>query len=416
MSREAPTYHERRVRLSSCPSSSPSAGCLALTLTLTLTPPLATQSWNQGTVVERLGKDALSSFDECRLSLTKAVDPVCSRDGILYSREVILESLLSQKKKNKKKRAAYDRYVAEKALKDERGQEHDRNVDALAMYRQQMGASDSAIDRLKNESRREFEEAEAGKQLVSSVKNIKSEAQKMTGLKSYWVSGRERSDGKREAEHVIEKPDMATRCPATNKPLKMKDLVSVRFQKNKDGEYVDPVTLKALSNASKLVVLKDVREGPNVMTRDTYKRVVEPEGAYMGTAIDAETGVIELQSGGTGFASTNNVEAKKHFAVGSKMQRGASGWRTGKLGGLNFTNVRCIDLGRRAVARPDSLTRATRFARSASEIMGRAVGPDPSSGGACRPAHSQLACKSVALLPKLILNSLFVGKGTNAPP
>lgn len=298
------------------------------------------RAWNHGTVTERLGKDALSSFDECRLSLTKAVDPVCTRDGIIYSREAILESLLAQKKANRKKQAAYDKFVAEKALKEERGQEHDRDVEALTMLNRQMGASDAAIGRLKNVAKLEYEEAETGKQLVSNVKNIKSEAAKLEGLKSFWISGRERSDGRREAEHWIEKPDTTTRCPATNKPLKLKDLITVRFQKNKDGEYVDPVTRKPLSNGSKLVVLKDLREGANVMTRDTFKRVVEPEGEYNGERIDKDEGVIALVSGGTGFAGTNKdqLQASKHFAVGSTLHRGASASRTGKSSGLQLGN------------------------------------------------------------------------------
>ena len=35
-------------------------------------------------------------------------DPVCTPDGYIYSREAILESLLQQKKSNKRKLAAWE--------------------------------------------------------------------------------------------------------------------------------------------------------------------------------------------------------------------------------------------------------------------------------------------------------------------
>lgn len=76
-------------------------------------------------------QDSVGNYYDCRLTLTTAVvsagskvdrkidatlhtaifesvqDPVCTPDGIIYSREAILESLLEQKKTNKRKFAAW---------------------------------------------------------------------------------------------------------------------------------------------------------------------------------------------------------------------------------------------------------------------------------------------------------------------
>ena len=109
--------------------------------------------------------------------------------GILYSREAIVESLLAQKKAIKEKQAAYRRYLNEKESKKDRVERHERDLEVMALYSKQMGASDAAIDRLKRDSRKEYEKEELGKEVVASVKTIKSEAKKMESLKSYWISG-----------------------------------------------------------------------------------------------------------------------------------------------------------------------------------------------------------------------------------
>ena len=90
-------------------------------------------SWKHGTITERLSKDAVPNFCDCHLTLCKARDPVVTPGGILYSREAILESLLSQKRANKEKQAAYERHLAKMELKKARGQEHETSVEALAM-------------------------------------------------------------------------------------------------------------------------------------------------------------------------------------------------------------------------------------------------------------------------------------------
>jgi nitric oxide synthase-interacting protein len=43
-------------------------------------------------------QDSLRAFDHCGLTLSPAIDPVVTPDGIVYSKEVILENLLQQKK------------------------------------------------------------------------------------------------------------------------------------------------------------------------------------------------------------------------------------------------------------------------------------------------------------------------------
>lgn len=62
-----------------------------------------------------------------------------------------------------------------------------------------------------------------------------------------------------EARDTIAKPDMLTYCPASNKKLKLKDLIPVKFTRVPEGQTgyaMDPVTGDTFTNANKLVLLR----------------------------------------------------------------------------------------------------------------------------------------------------------------
>lgn len=78
------------------------------------------------------------------------------------------------------------------------------------------------------------------------------------------------------------------------------------------------------------------------MLKQTYKKMVQPEGMYNGTAVK-ESDVIELQKGGTGFAAHDGAatEAKKFYQLGPGSGRAdLRGQHTAarSLGGLVFNN------------------------------------------------------------------------------
>ncbi|KAF1927798.1 uncharacterized protein M421DRAFT_421635 [Didymella exigua CBS 183.55] len=58
--------------------------------------------------------------------------------------------------------------------------------------------------------------------------------------------------------------------PTDGSPLKRDDLVSLRFAKNEDGEYVDPVTFKVFTDNTHIVAL---RPSGNVFAWDTVERL-----------------------------------------------------------------------------------------------------------------------------------------------
>ncbi|GFH12776.1 zf-NOSIP domain-containing protein [Haematococcus lacustris] len=140
-------------------------------------------------------------------------------------------------------------------------------------------------------------------------------------MQAFWMPG-----SVPDAEVVVEKPSNDTLCPACNKPLKLKDLVPVRFTKvpgDKEGRHMDPVTKDIFTAATKLVALKPTGD---VVALDTWTK-----------------DVIELKTGGTGFCARDGdkVVSEKHFALGpgSGRQDLRGQHRSARsLGGLVFMN------------------------------------------------------------------------------
>lgn len=83
--------------------------------------------------------------------------------------------------------------------------------------------------------------------------------------------------------------------PTDGSPLKRTDLIKLNFQKNEDGEYIDPVTFKPLTDHSHLVALRNTG---NVFLWDTVQRLnIKPKN-WRDLVSDAEfskNDIITLQ-------------------------------------------------------------------------------------------------------------------------
>ncbi|CAG9462832.1 unnamed protein product [Pedinophyceae sp. YPF-701] len=285
MGREALTYHERR-------------------------------ALGFGTVQERVGKDAISNFDDCRLSLSPAVDPVASPQGVVFSRESILEYLVAQKKELKRRMRAWEEHEARREERDRAAAAAEEQARLAEFDRvNHAGMSDQRAREVADAMR---SEAGADKHHIQSVIAIGDIERRRREDKSFWAA-----DKVPEAEAAVEKPDMHPRCPVTGRKLKLKDLVAVKFTPIPGGpteagangqvlRYMDPVTKDTLTNRSKLVLLKPTGD---VVLASTWKKVIEPDGEYNGRKVTAKD-VIELRSGGTGFAAHDKEETQaKRYAV-----------------------------------------------------------------------------------------------------
>lgn len=289
---------------------------------------------------------------------------MCTPHGVLYSREAILKCLLAQKKAAKRMQAACDAdAVRRAALADEERFAAEQASLVHFERTQAAGLSDRAGAALASAIKAEVAPL-AARNHASSVNAI---AERRTiDAASFWHTSA------RDGVSVDDRPPpppSGTTCPVTGRPLKLKDLIPVLFTplrhevgkyhsgKEKGGEssiprdadvdgdgdgdrtadtganeseagpttstssphrWMDPVTFDVLTNRSHLVVLKP---SGHVMLKETYTRLVRPDGQWEGKPV---TGVVELQRGGTGFAAHDKLEGRKATTMSLKSMQNDS--------------------------------------------------------------------------------------------
>lgn len=363
----------------------------------------------------------MGNYYDCNLTLRPAVDPVATPSGYLYSREAIVSSLLRQKRSIRKRTEAWERRRADaEARRAERAAVELEAARVAAEAAERRGASDGRARRLRAEvgraAVRELDrmagragaDAAAGAGIdavrglagggapvratgaaslaslaaISSTFSAGGEGSALRPLSGALASS---SVGEGEGEGGEEgaadpRPDQRTRCPASGEPLRLKDLIPVRFTSLEDaarrgegdggaskrarkGPGEDPEgaprsptdsiegqgkgtasapssgsmdpprsapasARPAASSAPRYVDpltldeftnasrLVLVRPTGDVVSERTWRTCVLPEGAMGGVPVREADGV-PLQRGGTGFAAHDaKAEAKKRFLLG----------------------------------------------------------------------------------------------------
>ncbi|CAB3228819.1 unnamed protein product [Arctia plantaginis] len=258
-----------------------------------------------GTQNERLGKDSVKSFDCCSLTLQPCRNPVISKDGYLFDKEAILEYIISKKTEYTRQMKKY-----EKQLKKDESEKAE-----LAAAEKEANLI-KFMNREKNISSKN-KESEAGPS--SSVSNLSNNKTKQ--LPSFWVP----SQLPEAKFSKMDKPDPTVYCPISGKPLKMKDLIDVKWtlvndpddKKSliaKENRYMCPVTHDILSNAVPCVV---IRTTGDVVTLECVDKIIKKDWIHPLTGDKLkEKDIIPMQRGGTGYALTNqNLEGKNERPV-----------------------------------------------------------------------------------------------------
>ena len=134
-------------------------------------------------------------------------------------------------------------------------------------------------------------------------------------LPSFWIPSLTPEAKPDEAK----KPDTKTRCPMSGKPLRIKDLIPVKFSVAADDEkslitrevrYKCAVTHDALGNSVPCAVLRNTG---NVVTMDCVEKLIKKDMLcpFTGEKLK-EKDIIAIQRGGTGFAGSGiELSAKK---------------------------------------------------------------------------------------------------------
>lgn len=203
-----------------------------------------------GTQSERLGKDSVKSFDCCSLTLQPCRNPVITKEGYLFDKEAILEYVVTKKTEYTRLLKKYEKQLRK-----------DESEKAELAAAEKEANLIKFMNREKNISSNGKPQTESTASVSCSVSNLANGKDKQ--LPSFWLPS-QLPDAKISK---IQKPDPTVYCPISGKPLKMKDLIEVKWtlvndpddKKSliaKENRYMCPVTHDILSNAVPCAVIR----------------------------------------------------------------------------------------------------------------------------------------------------------------
>ncbi|XP_073458267.1 nitric oxide synthase-interacting protein [Aquarana catesbeiana] len=263
-----------------------------------------------GTQTVRLSRDAVKDFDCCCLSLQPCKDPVVTPDGYIFEKEAILEYILHQKKEIARQMKLYEKQKNEKKAEMEELTKAAKESKMKVFLDKEMSIISKPLNPFskKMESNGSAEEASSSKQ---------SSEDKSKQLPSFWIP----SLTPEAKSTLVKKPDKNVYCPMSGKPLKMKDLITVKFTKvdekvdrvgliNRQDRYVCAVTRDMLGNSVPCAVL---RPSGAVVTLECVEKLIKKDmtDPVSGEKL-TEKDILVLQRGGTGFSGSGvQLEAKE---------------------------------------------------------------------------------------------------------
>lgn len=276
------------------------------------------QALGFGTMTERLGKETVKDFDHCALSLSPALDPVVTPEGVLYDREHILRCLLHQKKNIVRQTKAWEAQAAKDKSKAELEGEA-RRAEAIERFHRENQMGGARARPADGEVLPDVDPASDDAPVPYAAEQLKAarlDAPETKTMNAFWLPSKTPTADPNAAP----KPSTETTCPTTSKRLRMKDLVDVKWTRAPEEEsrepgknkYMCPVTRKTFTNATQVLIL---RPSGDAVSEEAYKVVIAKDGVHDGKRVK---GMIRLQKGGSGYAgSGTQVESKKVFALGA---------------------------------------------------------------------------------------------------
>ncbi|GJQ70690.1 hypothetical protein Trydic_g625 [Trypoxylus dichotomus] len=250
-----------------------------------------------GTNSQRLGKDSVKDFDCCSLSLQPCRNPVITKHGYLFDKEVILQYIITKKNEYSRKLKEYEKL---------KKQDTEEMLQKIATENNKKLA-----DFLKSENNivtKPVNGFKSGQMQSLSVSNMANGLDKK--LPSFWVP----SETPSATKIKLQEPDKIIYCPVSGRPLKSKDLVDVKFTLVKDptdkktlitkqNRYMCAVTHDILSNSVPCAVLKPTGD---VVTVECVEKIIKKDWIHPLTGKKlTEKDIIIMQRGGTGYSETN---------------------------------------------------------------------------------------------------------------
>eukprot|EP01040_Poterioochromonas_malhamensis_P002224 gene2224-2366_t len=265
-----------------------------------------------GTIKQRLGSESQLPFGYCALSLHPAEDAVVSPSGHLYSRESILEYLLTKSKELKTQREQYEQQQARQKAEEQVKEIEKQNalIESFVAANDGMGGDSSSIGKRKaDDTPTENESSARRRKLIDETAyEIRLEQLKKV---SPWIP----QFTPEAKESLIPEPPKRPLSPFSKQPLRSKDLIPIKLVRETTAEsldtnvrYICPVTRKTITN-QKLYFIKKTGA---LMIEQAAEELAFPTMTCPLTGRSfTRDDVIELARATSGFAATGNVEAKK---------------------------------------------------------------------------------------------------------
>ena len=258
-----------------------------------------------GTIKRRFGRDSQLSFGVCCLCLasTHSRSPLVSPDGFVYCKECIYANLLAQKRTIQENVAAYERNVeARERVKQDKTLQRERETLWKAM---------GMADRVEADRREQGDTALLALQKLQEKVDTTTDDDKREAMKktSFWIP-----DCAPTQENKLDKPDTITRDPMSLEPMKLKQLMPVKFDWHTSASDGKPkvlcaVTKKEISHHYAVLL----RPSGQVILANCLKEMVLPTMTCPVTGLKLrKKDIVHLQAGGTGFSAHSTVEAKKY--------------------------------------------------------------------------------------------------------
>mmetsp|Transcript_9663 Transcript_9663/g.17581 ORF Transcript_9663/g.17581 Transcript_9663/m.17581 type:complete len:263 (-) Transcript_9663:103-891(-) len=234
------------------------------------------KSSQYGTTTARLSTDSQLQFGDCALSVTAAVDPVATPSGHVYSREAIVEYLMSKTKEIKQAKQNYQAYLDKQQSKQ---------------------------DEEKKESQSQAIVAFEGKQKATNEASKKRPASNPLASTSYWLSEFQPE----HTDQVPEPPPERPLSPFSGEPLRLKDLHPLTFERSSDGKVQCAVSHKTITTQP-VIALKE-----HVVLEEVFDSLVKDSMVCPITGRKLKKKhILRLQKARSGFASSGSVVAKKY--------------------------------------------------------------------------------------------------------
>lgn len=287
-----------------------------------------------GSLKMRMSKDAIKDFDCCSLSLQVCREPIMTKDGVLFDRQSILEYIVAKKNEFSRKMKEYEKQCKkEQLMLEELGEAEQRSKVEKLLKAEGVSSSSSSSSssyapfspismmpysklitskgpelsdggNAQKRSNGDRMSEKGNDQILSNMANGKNKQ-----LPSFWIPALTPHAGLAR----IQKPDKTVFCPVSDKPLKIKDFIDVKFTKieksderdslqGKRDRYKCPVSGDVLGNNIPCAILRTTGD---VVTMEVVKLIKKDMQHPLNGQILKDSDIIPIVRGGTGFSSIN---------------------------------------------------------------------------------------------------------------